>query len=611
MMRLYVVLAGLAISAAAPLAVRAHPGDLDPSFGSGGTAVAGNGSAAALVLQPDGKLVTAGLVSDQFVLLRFNGDGMPDASFGTAGRVMTSIAIGATALGGLVLQQDGKLVAAGGALVAIGDSDIALARYTASGALDPSFGTGGIVTGPALPGIQQAQGLAAQSDGKLVATATNGASDVIVVRYAADGTVDTAFGTGGIASVTVGMGVSVSTLVVQPDGMLVVAGSVVGTDSVAMLLRLDQDGVPDPGFGVGGVAMGPNQTSANDLLVEPTGELVAAAHSGKFSNNPAQGTHLAAIRWNSNGTLDGSFGSSGLASVSVLATSGATGVVREPNGGLIVAGYQIAPSGPMMTSSSFALARFDATGALDTNFGTNGVVRNPSSSSSLLFPSALIRQPDGEVVAAGSMGSPPNVLLARYEGSTFCGNGIVEPGEDCDDGNTASGDCCSPACEPPSGCRAAGKSLIVIKESGTAAKDTLVWKWTKGDATSLAELGQPTGTTSYSLCLYAGTTALASLVIPADAMKWSAIGTIGFKYSDPSGAAEGVRKVILKSGAAGKAKALLKGKGSPLPDNLLPVPALPLAVQLVNGDTNLCLGSTFDTGDVVKSSLTKFTAKTQ
>src|SRR5262249_27510338 len=163
----------------------------------------------------------------------------------------------------------------------------------------------------------------------------------------------------------------------------------------------------------------------------------------------------------------------------------------------------------MMMSFGWALARFDASGTLDTAFGNSGVVINPSGPD-IQLAQRLIRQPDGKVVAAGR-GPPSGSQLVRYEGSTFCGNGIVEPGEGCDDGNTLGGDCCSPECQPPSGCRAAGKSLIVIKETGNAAKDTLVWKWIKGDATTLAELGQPTGTTSYALCLYAGTTALASL----------------------------------------------------------------------------------------------------
>src|SRR5262249_7769620 len=146
-------------------------------------------------------------------------------------------------------------------------------------------------------------------------------------------------------------------------GMLVVAGSVVtGTNSVAMVARIDDGGMPDPGFGVGSVAMGPSQTSANDLLIDPSGKLVAAAHSGSFPGpfGSVLGTHLAAIRWNSDGTLDGSFGSGGLASVSVPLFSGAVGVVREPNGGLIVAGYQGSTSGPMMMSFGWALARFDA-----------------------------------------------------------------------------------------------------------------------------------------------------------------------------------------------------------------------------------------------------------
>ena len=80
-------------------------------------------------------------------------------------------------------------------------------------------------------------------------------------------------------------------------------------------------------------------------------------------------------------------------------------------------------------------------------------------------------------------------------GSYVCGNGIVEPGEQCDDGNFASG-CCLPTCQHPAGCRAAGKSLLLLKnDASDDSKDKLIWKWLKGAETSLADLGAPAGTT--------------------------------------------------------------------------------------------------------------------
>ena len=105
---------------ALPLAARADPGDLDPSFGAGGQVttpiLSGYDGASALVVQPDGKLVAAGHAynanNDTFALVRYNADGSLDGNFGTGGKVTTPFGIGSAA-SAAVLQADGRLVAAG------------------------------------------------------------------------------------------------------------------------------------------------------------------------------------------------------------------------------------------------------------------------------------------------------------------------------------------------------------------------------------------------------------------------------------------------------------------------------------------------------------------
>ncbi|MGH7786059.1 MAG: M64 family metallopeptidase [Candidatus Binatia bacterium] len=193
-------------------------------------------------------------------------------------------------------------------------------------------------------------------------------------------------------------------------------------------------------------------------------------------------------------------------------------------------------------------------------------------------------------------------------GSNFCGNNLVDPGEQCDDGNTADGDCCSSTCQRPTGCRTAGKSLLLLKnDSSDDSKDRLTWKWLKGAATSLAELGIPTGTTGYTLCLYSGSAA-ASVALPGGPA-WQTAGAKGFKFTDPTGASNGAQKALLKSGASGKAKALVKGKGYYLPDALAPALALPVTAQLVNDTTSTCFEAIYVAGDVVKNDARQFKAK--
>ena len=207
-----------------------------------------------------------------------------------------------------------------------------------------------------------------------------------------------------------------------------------------------------------------------------------------------------------------------------------------------------------------------------------------------------------------------------------CGDSIVNsPTEDCDIGDTNNGDCCSSTCQfeangspcaddgnrcnfeetcngtgscvsattPLTTCLTAQKGLLLYKDKTPNSKDKLVWKWIKGQATTLGDLGNPAGTTAYTLCLYAGT-ATAEATVPPDATKWKPIGTKGFKYKDKPGTADGITKVILKSGAANKSKALVKGKGENLPDLTTPFDT-PVTAQLVNSSNHVCMTNTFTT----------------
>jgi cysteine-rich repeat protein len=238
---------------------------------------------------------------------------------------------------------------------------------------------------------------------------------------------------------------------------------------------------------------------------------------------------------------------------------------------------------------------------------------------------------------------PGGEIRGQVERVASCGDGILDGGEACDDGNNANGDCCSATCtfEPASSpctgatlcaesgqcdgagacvsaprgsCRGALKSILLLKnDPSDDSKDKLIWKWIKGDQTTQADFGVPTGTTNYALCIFAGTTntLIADPEIPADPVLWTAIGTKGYKYKDPSGGSDGIQKVILKGGDQGKAKALVKGKGANLPD---PPPgpfALPVTAQLVNSSNNICFEGVYNMSDIIKNDPEQFKAKAQ
>ena len=173
-------------------------GRLDPGFGNGGTmttAIGKDAAAQALVLQPDGKLVAAGhggrLNAFAFALARYDRNGRLDPSFGRGGTVTTTIGDSAGAAA-LVLQPDGRLVAAGSAFFEPDLDEFALARYGTNGQLDPGFGKGGTVT-TAIGKDAGAAALVLQPDGKLVAAGYRGDGrnfTFALARYDASGRLD-------------------------------------------------------------------------------------------------------------------------------------------------------------------------------------------------------------------------------------------------------------------------------------------------------------------------------------------------------------------------------------------------------------------------------------
>lgn len=151
-------------------------------------------------------------------------------------------------------------------------------------------------------------------------------------------------------------------------------------------------------------------------------------------------------------------------------------------------------------------------------------------------------------------------------------------------------------------CRTAGGSSLVLKDRADAADDTVVWKWSEGEAVVLAELGDPLATSGWALCVYAG--APASLVLeveaPAGAVGWKSVGAKGFRYLQRALVPNGVRKVTLKPSASRKAKVSFAAKGAEL---ALPAPplALPITAQVGSRDVPLCVTASYGAGSVTRN----------
>ncbi|MDX2169815.1 MAG: right-handed parallel beta-helix repeat-containing protein [Deltaproteobacteria bacterium] len=210
-------------------------------------------------------------------------------------------------------------------------------------------------------------------------------------------------------------------------------------------------------------------------------------------------------------------------------------------------------------------------------------------------------QPDGTACGDG----------AFCNGAEQCQAGVCQSGTppcalSCDEGS----DTCTLCPAAPQSCRAALKSVLVVRDKTDDTRDKLVWRWNKGEATTVAEFGDPTDTTDYALCFYDAGTLVGSALVPAGAPNWQTAGTKGYKFKDAGGTPNGIGKATLKSGAADKAKAKLGGKGANLPNLPLPFSG-PVSVQLVNGTSGLCFGADYQGAELLKNETGMLKAKSQ
>ncbi len=253
----------------------------------------------AMLVQPDGKILLAGQSSNfdtggDFSLARFHPDGTLDATFGGGdGLVTTHIGPGDMILD-LAMQSDGKIVAVGSTSYNgqfFTGADWGLARYNPDGTLDTTFGGAGTVT-TSIHDSDTALSVALRTDGKIVVSGSaiidhpigSNEAEAVLALFNPDGTLETAFGDGGLVLerfVNPSPGNdAASSVVIQPDGKIVVIGADNGNLAVA---RYSPDGTRDTGFGGGDgvVTAGSVATGAHiDAALQPDGKLVATVQGG-------------------------------------------------------------------------------------------------------------------------------------------------------------------------------------------------------------------------------------------------------------------------------------------------------------------------------------------
>ena len=286
-------------------------GILDITFGAAanGTVTTLIGSSCqangVVINSTSGSIIAAGYAivsgSTVFALAQYTSGGILDATFGTAGIVTTAIGSGAT-INAVALDASNNIVVAGSATVS-GNPNFALARYTSGGTLDGTFGTGGIVT-TAIGFQSGAYALVIQSDGNIVAAGTADGM-IALARYTTTGMLDATFGTGGIVTTPISGTDVAYGVALQTDGSIVIAGL---SNNNIVIARYTTSGVLDGTFGTGGITL----TQAGDfnegrgITIQTNDQSIVA---GFFDRQ------LVAVRYTTAGVIDTTYASQGFATI--------------------------------------------------------------------------------------------------------------------------------------------------------------------------------------------------------------------------------------------------------------------------------------------------------
>lgn len=369
-------------------------GTLDSSFGGDGIVITDLGGrddlAAAVLVQPDGRILVAGgfgdFISHSFAVVRYNVNGTLDTSFGGDGIV--TLLFGSIALD-LALQPDGRIVLVGSQL-----GDVAIARLNANGSPDTTFGGGdGQLTADFQSEGDVARAVAIQPNGAIViagSTTHNGnvfdddLGDFLVARFDSAGNLDLGFG-------------------FHPD-----------------------NGAPTTTIGDDGF------DAAGDLVIQPDGKIVVVGEAffttGSSQIPGATVRSMAMARYNANGSLDTSFTGDGTRTIGSPTIASASAVALLPDDSLVLAG--LTGAGP---SADFFLARVTSDGTLDSTFGGSGLIATDMRGADDFARGIAIQPADGRVIAAGSVltrDASRNVVnsdfgLARYHAFSCQGRNVT------------------------------------------------------------------------------------------------------------------------------------------------------------------------------------------
>ncbi len=412
-------------------------GSLDTSFNNDGKIIFSEmQSTAKVVIQNDGKIVIGGTLNLDVVLMRYNANGTLDTSFGTNGVVSNSSdGTSSRSLQDFAIQTDGKILVLSD--FNSGSQDYRVLRYNANGTSDTAFGNNGSLTTD-IGNVEFSKQILLQSDGKFIVGGTtfvsmSSSTSIFLARYNTNGTFDTTFNTNGkkVFSYT-GLN-EFYNVDVQTDGKLVfVFSSYESSVPKLNVVKINSNSTLDTSFGTNGIAKisAPNNfgNGSKRFKIQNDGKLFILSATYQMVNNSSN-NNLLLVRLNANATFDTTFNSSGFQEFSFFANG-------DVGGDFSFIGNQILVSGNTEESlvlNKIGLAKFNSTGSLDLSFDGDGKALYFFPYTAYDESNCSAIQADGKIIIAGMSHVNQNSILSacRYnpDGSidtSFAENGFFK-----------------------------------------------------------------------------------------------------------------------------------------------------------------------------------------
>lgn len=408
--------------------IAAQPGSLNPAFGTNGITTTNIGTYSAIArndiaLQPDGKVVMVGWTKDSpfasFVITRYSSVGFLDPTFDGDGiAYVDDFGSPDDHATSTAVQEDGKILAAGfSSTVSIGD--FVIFRLKTNGKLDSTFNGNGKLRLALSTQEARCFTIALQPNGKILmaGSAKLGTySDFALARINPDGSVDSTFGVGGIVVQSLGnVNSRIHAIALQPDGKIVTVGSInFGGNQDFTLARFNSDGTLDTSFGNQGTIIDPlsnGENAAYAVAIQPDGKILVAGNRYVSAKSA-----FALVRYCPNGYRDESFGTNGISDPPPFGVkSSAYAMTLQPDNRILIAGTVLGNS----YMDSLALAKYNPDGTLNTSFGTGGFVTTkvPNSPSAKIF--SILLKPDNSILVGGyasltTTNTSAHLMLANY-----------------------------------------------------------------------------------------------------------------------------------------------------------------------------------------------------